>query len=128
MNPPKIWANYGVADLKRTAKFYSALGFKSNGSSDELTSFFFGNDAFVIHFFLKDILAKNTSGRIISSDEGNEIIFTLSSESKEDVDNWSHEIEKAGGSLVSRPEEFGAGYYGFIFMDPDGHKFNVFHM
>jgi len=25
-------------------------------------------------------------------------------------------------------EAFGEGYYGFVFADPDGHKFNVFHM
>jgi predicted lactoylglutathione lyase len=44
------------------------------------------------------------------------------------VDLWSKEVEKAGGNLVSQPEEFGAGYYGFVFSDPDGHKFNVFFM
>ena len=26
------------------------------------------------------------------------------------------------------PEEFGKGYYGFVFADPNGHRFNVFYM
>ena len=128
MNPKKIWANLTVSDLDRITKFYTELGFKSNGKSKELTSFFFGDDRFVIHFFLKGILETNTKIKIGDSQNLNEIIFTLSAESKDQADNWAKEIEKAGGTLISPPEEFGEGYYGFVFADPDGHKFNVFYM
>ena len=128
MNPKKIWANLTVSDLDRTTKFYTELGFKSNGKSKELTSFFFGDDRFVIHFFLRGILETNTKIKIGDSQNLNEIIFTLSAESKDQADNWAKEIEKAGGTLISQPEEFGEGYYGFVFADPDGHKFNVFYM
>jgi len=128
MNPKKIWANLTVSDLDRTTKFYTELGFKSNGRSKELTSFFFGDDRFVIHFFLRGILETNTKIKIGDSQNLNEIIFTLSAESKDQADNWAKEIEKAGGTLISQPEEFGEGYYGFVFADPDGHKFNVFYM
>jgi predicted lactoylglutathione lyase len=55
-------------------------------------------------------------------------VFTLSAESKEQVNNWAKEVERAGGKIISKPEEFGKGYYGFVFADPDGHKFNVFYM
>ena len=128
MNTKKIWANLTVSDLDRTTKFYTELGFKSNGRSQELTSFFFGDDRFVIHFFLKGILETNTKIKIGDSQNLNEIIFTLSAESKDQADNWAKEIEKVGGTLISQPEEFGEGYYGFVFADPDGHKFNVFYM
>jgi len=53
-------------------------------------------------------------------------MFTLSAESKEEVDNWQKEVKKAGGKIISNAEEFGNGYYGFVFTDPDEHKFNVF--
>jgi len=128
MKPKKIWSNLAVTDLVRTTKFYTDLGFKHNGANKDLTSFFFGDDEFIVHFFLKDILQPAMKGEIADLKNGNEVIFTLSAESKEDVDNWAKEIEKAGGTLVSQPEEFGAGYYGFVFSDPDGHKFNVFYM
>ncbi len=49
MKPKKIWANLAVSDLVRTTKFYTELGFRSNGSSKELTSFFVGDNDFVIH-------------------------------------------------------------------------------
>jgi len=128
MNPKMIWSNLAVSDLERTTKFYTELGFKSNGKSKELTSFFVGEDDFVMHFFLKDILKTAMKGEITDSENSNEVIFTLSAESKSQVDNWAKEVKNAGGKIISEPEEFGKGYYGFVFADPDGHKFNVFYM
>jgi predicted lactoylglutathione lyase len=128
MNPKKIWSNFAVSDLERTTKFYTELGFKSNGRSKELTSFFFGEDNFIVHFFLKDIIETNIKTKFITGENGSEIIFTLSAESKDQVNNWTKEVESAGGKIISEPEEFGEGYYGFVFADPDGHKFNVFFM
>src|ERR1700733_15647501 len=116
MNPKKIWANFAVTDLERTTKFYTELGFKPNGihsSTKELTSFLFGKDDFVIHFFRKDILQTNIKSEIVDSQKANEIIFTLSAKSKDQVDKWEKQVEPAGGKIISRPEEFGKGNYGF---------------
>ncbi len=128
MESKKIWANFGVENLERTTTFYKQLGFKHNGASDQLTSFFFGEENFIIHFFLKDILEPAMKGPLANVKAGNEIIFTLSADSKEEVNNWEKEVRQAGGTIVSEPEAFGPGFYGFVFADPDGHKFNVFHM
>ncbi len=128
MNPKMIWSNLAVSDLERTTKFYTELGFKPNGKSKELTSFFVGEDDFVMHFFLKDVLKTNIKSEIADSHNVNEVVFTLSAESKDQVDNWEKEVERAGGIIISKPEEFGKGYYGFVFADPDGHRFNVFYM
>ena len=128
MKPMKIWANLGVKDLKRTTEFYNKLGFTSNGASKELTSFLVGTDNFVIHFFLKDILQANINAKISGLEDGNEIIFTLSAESKDEVNKWEKEVKDAGGTIISGAAEFGEGYYGFVFADPDGHLFNVFNM
>ncbi len=128
MKPKKIWANYAVSNLERTTKFYTELGFKSNGASKELTSFFIGEGNFVMHFFLKDVLQTFMKSEIADSQKLNEIIFTLSAETKDEIDNWAKEVEKAGGKIISKPKEFGKGYYGFDFADPDGHRFNIFFM
>lgn len=128
MKPKKIWANFGVQDLERTTNFYTQLGFKPNGASDQLTSFFFGEEDFIIHFFLKEVLEPGMKGQLTDAGAGNEIIFTISARSREEVDAWAKEVQPAGGTLVSSPEDFGEGYYGFVFTDPDGHKFNVFYM
>ena len=128
MNPKMIWANLAVSDLERTTKFYTQLGFKSNGASKDLTSFKFGNNDFIIHFFLKEAIEPNIKGKMADLQHGNEIIFTLWAESIDEANKWAKEVADAGGKLVSPPEAFGEGYYGFVFADPDGHKFNVFHM
>lgn len=131
MRPTKLWANVGVADVARTREFYSKLGFKPNKGFDkekDLTSFLFGNDEFIIHYFQKDKLKQAMEGELADLTKGNEIIFTLWAESKEEADQWAKEVREAGGTIFSEPAEFGEGYYGFGFSDPDGHKWNVFHM
>lgn len=129
MTPKKIWANLAVSNLERTTKFYTTLGFKANGTPNkDLTSFLFGEDNFIIHFFLKDVLKAFLKSEISDSQQANEIVYTLSAETKDQVDSWAKEVEAAGGQVVSKPEAFGEGFYGFVFADPDGHKFNVFQM
>ena len=128
MKTKKIWANLAVEDLDRTTDFYTSIGFKPNGRSKDLTSFKVGDDDFVLHFFLKDVLLSNVKGQLTDPQQGNEVVFTLSADSREEVDQWEKTVEEADGTLVSRAEAFGEGYYGLVFQDPDGHKFNVFYM
>ncbi len=129
MNSKMIWANLAVANLDRTTKFYTDLGFKQNGApNDQLTSFIFGENKFVIHFFLKEVIQSNMKMEMANAQLTAEILFTLSAESKEQVNHWASEVIKAGGTMHSQPEAFGEGYYGFMFADPDGHRFNVFYM
>jgi predicted lactoylglutathione lyase len=123
-----IWANLGVSDLERTTKFYTAVGFKTNGRSDDLTSFTVGEEDFVMHFFIKEKFEIAVKGEVADLQKGNEIVFSLGAKSKDEVDNWARKVNAAGGKIISKPEEFGEGYYGFDFADPDGHRFNVFYM
>jgi predicted lactoylglutathione lyase len=130
MRPNKIWANLAVKDVERTRKFYTALGFKSNEEHEgkDLTSFVIGENNFIVHFFLSDVLEKFLKEKVANLEHGNEVIFTLWTESTEEADAWAEEVRNAGGTIFSEPEAFGEGYYGFVFSDPDGHKWNVFHM
>jgi predicted lactoylglutathione lyase len=131
MRPKKIWANLGVEDVKKTWDFYTTLGFKRNAGYDngkELASFLIGSDDFVVHFFQNDSLKESMKGKTADLTQGNEVMFTLWAESKKEVDTWADEVRNAGGLIFSEPTEFGEGYYGFGFSDPDGHKWNVFHM
>lgn len=127
MHPQKIWANLAVNDIERTTKFYTDLGFKPNNAhTKELTSFFIGADNFVVHFFRKDILKANSKGEIANLKDGSEVIFSLSAESKDEVDQWMEAVKKAGATIYAEPENFEKGYF-FGFSDPDGHKFNVLY-
>lgn len=124
MKSKMIWANLVSSDLDKTIAFYTALGFKQNGAkSNELVSFSFGESNFVINFFLPKRFEYALKGNISNTQKDNEIIFSLSATSKEEVDLWYEKVKKVGGIIFSEPEIFQIGYT-FGFADPDGHKFN----
>lgn len=134
MKTKKIWANLSVKDVEQTHEFYKKLGFKPNGefpNEYELASFLVGHDDFVVHFFSRDSVQFKTSmgGEIADLNQGNEVIFTLSADSKEEVDEWAREVKKAGGTVFSKPQKIQGNkdWYGCGFADPDGHKWNVFY-
>lgn len=126
MKTTKIWANFGVEDLTRTTQFYSELGFKPNGNNETLTSFTFGKDNFIIHFFIKKQFKWAVNGEMSDLNLGNEIIFSLSAESVDEVHQWLLAVKNAGGKIFAEPQSFEKGYF-FGFSDPDGHKFNVLY-
>lgn len=127
MQAAKIWANLSVKDLNRTAAFYSNLGFKSNMTqpSDDLTSFLFGTDEFIIHFFRQEKLEPAMGGKAADLSQGNEVIFSLSAESEEEVRQWASNAKSAGGAIIKEAAHDENGYYYCVFADPDGHKFNA---
>ncbi|WP_413998221.1 VOC family protein [Flavobacterium sp. W1B] len=123
-----IWANLVSNNLDKTRKFYTELGFESNEkySSEESTSFLFGQNKFVINFFTKQRLEKKENGNLNNAENQNEVIFSLSANSKEDVNKWAEKVKSAGGTIFSNPQDYEKGY-NFVFSDPDGHKFNVLY-
>src|SRR5437899_177319 len=128
MESKLIWANFVSSDLEKTNKFYTELGFKPNGKykAEEAASFFFGQNNFVINFFTKKRLEKDVNGNLSNPKGENEVLFSLSAESKDDVDNWVEKVKSAGGTIFSNPQNYEKGYT-FGFADPDGHKFNVLY-
>lgn len=125
MKPNMIWANFSVQDVNRTHEFYTALGFAPNGTRNNptLASYKFGSDGFVIHFFergsqIDKYITNNTQ----------EIIFTLSAGTEEEVQEYAAIVKKAGGSIFQEAGRDEQGYYGLGFADPDGHRFNVLLM
>lgn len=130
MKPKKIWANLTVADARRTTAFYSRLGFKTN-VSDQMPnsgSVTIGELGFIINFFGREQMEYALHGRAADLSQGNEIIFSLSADTKEEVSEWTHAVREAGGTVLKEPGEDRAGYYYCVFADPDGHKFNVLLM
>ena len=127
METKQIWANLAVSDLRRTDKFYSDLGFKRNGKneSNDLVSFFFADNHFVIHFFERSKFETSTGMTLADLRSCNEIMFSLSAEIKEEVYQWHKAVQGAGGTIQRDPAEDEQGFFWFVFSDPDGHRYNV---
>ncbi|MCV2484926.1 VOC family protein [Flavobacterium sp. SH_e] len=127
MKTKMIWGNLVSRDLQKTIQFYTDLGFKQNGQeTKELVSFVFGENDFVINFFARKRLEDAVKGKLVDANNENEIIFSLSANSVEEVDLWYKKIKEIGGTIFSEPENFEVGYT-FGFSDPDGHKFNFLY-
>lgn len=127
MKSSMIWANLSVKNADRSRVFYNKLGLTPNGPNidPKLASFKFGKDNFVIHFFQEESIKEYLPAW---ENANNEIMFTLSAETQNEVEEWYKKVVDAGGKIIKEPIRDKEGYFGFVFSDPDGHRFNVLLM
>jgi predicted lactoylglutathione lyase len=127
MGAAMIWANLPVDDIEATEKFYLSLGVKPNGrsESDELVSFSFGDNGFIIHFFQREKLETSMNDKSIRDGNGSEVIFSISAETEQEVADWAEKVKVAGGRIFREAKRQEDGYFYCVFADLDGHKFNV---
>jgi uncharacterized protein len=114
----------GVADLARARAFYEALGWTS-GAQPEDDVVFFQAGGTIVALWGRDQLAEDT----VVDDNGGWGGITLAHNvhSPAEVDAVLAEAEAAGATIL-RPgaETFWGGYSG-VFVDPDGHPWEVAH-
>ena len=113
----------GVADVRRAHKFFDALGWTGSPPSDDVVFFQVGGT--VLALWGRDKLAEDS----VVEDTGGWGGVTLAHNvgSPEEVDAVLAEAE-AAGATIGRPgaPTFWEGYSG-IFIDPDGHPWEVAH-
>jgi catechol 2,3-dioxygenase-like lactoylglutathione lyase family enzyme len=114
----------GVADLARARAFYEALGWRPGAApADDVV--FFQSGGMIVALWGRDQLAEDSG----VEDRGGWGGVTLAHNvrSPEEVDAVIAEAEKAGARIV-RPggKTFWGGYSG-VFVDPDGHPWEVAH-
>ena len=114
----------GVADLARARAFYEALGWRTGAApADDVV--FFQSGGMIVALWGREQLAEDSG----VEDEGGWGGVTLAHNvrSPEEVDAVIAEAEKAGARIV-RPggKTFWGGYSG-VFVDPDGHPWEVAH-
>lgn len=121
-----VWLNLPVKDLDKTDKFYKSIGFKPNGKkykNEQLVSFLAGTNKVVVHFFKQKIFEKFTGTKACNTSKSSEIIITIGSKTKKEIEKITDKVEKAGGKVIAKPNRYD-GYFGSTFSDPDGHKWN----
>ena len=114
----------GVRDLARARAFYEALGWKTGAGPDDDVVFFQAG-GLVISLWSRESLAEDSA----VDDGGGWGGITLAHNvgSPEEVDAVIAEAETAGAT-IGRPgaQTFWGGYSG-VFIDPDGHPWEVAH-
>lgn len=114
----------GVADLARTRAFYEALGWRT-GSDPADGVVFFQTGGIVLGLWDRTLLAADVGGGPAASSAGFALAHNV--RSPEEVVAVLEEARAAGGHVArgGAPTDWG-GYSG-LFLDPDGHPWEVAH-
>jgi predicted lactoylglutathione lyase len=114
----------GVRDLARANRFYEALGWTSGAApADDVV--FFQAGCMIVALWGRDQLAEDT----VVEDSGGWGGVTLAQNvrSPAEVDTVLAEAEAAGARIArAGAETFWGGYSG-VFVDPDGHAWEIAH-
>jgi uncharacterized protein len=114
----------GVSDLKRARAFYEALGWKTGAEPNDDVVFFQAG-GLVVSLWSRESLAEDSA--VADSGGWGGITLAHNVGSPGEVDGVIAEAE-AAGATIGRPgaETFWGGYSG-VFIDPDGHPWEVAH-
>ena len=114
----------GVRDLARARRFYEALGWKSGAAPDDDVVFFQAG-CMIVALWGREQLAEDT----VADDSGGwgGITLAYNARSPEEVDSVLAEAEAAGAAIPRRGAETFWGGYSGLFVDPEGHAWEVAH-
>ena len=115
----------GVADVERARDFYQRLGWLPHPRSVGGDVYFFQAGGMVVALWSREKLAEDSA--VVDGDGWGGVTLAYNARSPEEVDSVLAEAERAG-ARIGRPgaETFWGGYSG-IFVDPDGHPWEVAH-
>jgi uncharacterized protein len=123
--PVTFWNTLAVRDLERARAFYSALGFTvfdMPGPAAGITVS--PAPSALICLFTHEAFRAMIPGEVCDTSRSQEIIQSVSADSKDGVDELVAKAERAGGRVAEPPKDAPWGYGGG-FVDPDGHVWSV---
>jgi predicted lactoylglutathione lyase len=114
----------GVTDLARSRAFYEALGWRTNaGPEDDV--FFFQCGGMVVALWDRARLAEDSM--VTDGGGWGGITPAYNTRSTEEVDAVIEEARAAGATIGREPATTFWGGYSALFIDPDGHPWEVAH-
>jgi uncharacterized protein len=114
----------GVRDLSRARRFYEALGWETGAAPDDDVVFFQAGDM-VVALWGRDQLAEDS----VVEDSGGwgGVTLAMNVGSPAEVDAIIEEARAAGAEIGREPGETFWGGYSGLFIDPEGHPWEVAH-
>jgi len=113
----------GVGDLARAEAFYSALGWQRGNAHDDVV--FFQCGGVVVALWDRALLAEDSA--VTDAGGWGGVTLALNVHSPAEVDEVLEEARAAGASIGRAGAETAWGGYSGIFLDPDGHPWEVAH-
>ncbi|HXG81469.1 MAG TPA: VOC family protein [Sphingomicrobium sp.] len=123
MSKPKmIFVNLPVADLKRSMRFYEAVGFTNVPHfTNEQAAAMAWSDTILVMLLTHDFWKTFTDKAIPDAHQAAQVLLALSQDSKEAVEAIVGNAVAAGGRADPTPKQDLGFMYGRSFEDPDGH-------
>lgn len=125
----EFWLNLPVKDVKKSKEFFSKLGFKFNnkqGNTETSACLLLGEKNIVVMLFEEPTFRGFINTEIAT--KGTEVLLSFDAQNKEEVDEIIQKAVDAGGKSNHKPGEMNGWMYGGVFVDIDGHQWNVVHM
>jgi len=114
----------GVRDLDRSRRFYEALGWSTGAApSDDVV--FFQTGGFIVALWDRAKLAEDSGVQDGGGWGGVTLAYNV--RSPNEVDAIIEEARKAGATIPREPGTTFWGGYSGVFVDPDGHPWEVAH-
>ena len=114
----------GVADVHRAAAFYRALGWQPVADDND-DVFFFQAGGLVFALWGRDQLAEDST--VTDTGGWGGVTLAHNVRSPADVDIVIDEARRAGATIGREPATTFWGGYSGVFIDPDGHPWEVAH-
>ena len=120
-----LFVNLPVADVARSARFWSLLGFAENPQfADDLTTNVVVDDNIVVMLLAHPRFAQVVDGATAQPGSAPAAVFALSADSRSAVDALADRALTAGAVAWKLAQDRGF-MYSRSFTDPDGHRWEV---
>jgi predicted lactoylglutathione lyase len=114
----------GVADLARARAFYEALGWTTGAApADDVV--FFQAGGMIVALWSRESLAEDSGVEDGGGWGGVTLAYNV--RSPEEADTVIEEARRAGARIAREPAATFWGGYSGVFVDPDGHPWEVAH-
>ena len=113
----------GVTDLARAQRFYDALGWRRTG--DDADVVFYQAGGLVLGLWSRESLAEDSA--VTDGGGWGGITLAHNVASPAEVDAVIEEARAAGATIGREPGDTFYGGYSGVFIDPDGHPWEVAH-
>jgi catechol 2,3-dioxygenase-like lactoylglutathione lyase family enzyme len=114
----------GVADLGRSRAFYEGLGWRTNADpGDDVV--FFQAGGMIVALWDRAKLAEDSA--VADSGGWGGVTLAYNVRSPAEVDAVIEEARTAGATIGREPAETFWGGYSALFIDPDGHPWEIAH-
>ena len=121
----KVFVNLPVKDLDRSVRFFTGLGFAFNPDfTDDRAAAMVVNDETFVMLLVEDFFTTFTGKPVPPTTE---VVIALSAESRAEVDDLVERALASGGATAQERIADGP-MYGWSFLDPDGHHWELIHM